>query len=219
MKDPTTWGQPDAVAQTVHTSRRGHTYTVHIESWHHMLMWGKRDQPMHQHPFNLVRIRMLDAQGRPAFQRPLWLVVVGQRDQELSLLEVHQAYRQRYDLEHFFRFGKQKLLLASYQTPDVEHEENWWQLVQLAYVQLWLARSLAEVMPRPWERYLAKANSGVASPAATQRDFGRVIRQIGTPAAAPKPRGKSPGRAKGTRPVRRERHPVVKKAGKQSKAA
>ncbi len=50
---------------------------------------------------------------------------MGQRDQELSLLEVHQAYRQRCDLEHFFRFGKQKLLLASDQTPDVEHEENW----------------------------------------------------------------------------------------------
>ncbi len=105
MKNPTTWGQPDAVAQTVHTSRRGHTYKVHIEGWHHMLMRGKRDQPMHHHPFTLVRIRMLDAQGRPAFQRPLWLVVVGQRDQERSLLEVHQAYGQRYDLEHSFRFG------------------------------------------------------------------------------------------------------------------
>ncbi len=99
-----------------------------------MLMRGKRDQPMHQHPFTLVRIRLLNAQGQPAFQRPLWLEVVGKRGQELSLLQVYQVYRQRYDLEHFFRFGKQRLLLASYQTPEVEHEENCWQLVQLAYV-------------------------------------------------------------------------------------
>jgi hypothetical protein len=39
------------------------------------------------------------------FKRALWLVVDGARRNELTLLEVQQAYRQRYDLEHFFRFG------------------------------------------------------------------------------------------------------------------
>ncbi len=36
--------------------------------------------------------------------------------------------RQRYDMEHLFRFGKQKLLMTAYSTPDVEHEENWFKL-------------------------------------------------------------------------------------------
>jgi hypothetical protein len=215
LQEPTTWGAPNEVAQTIHTSRRGHTYTVHIEAWHDLLMRGKRGYPMHQHPFTLVRIRMLDAKGQPAFRRTLWLAVVGQRRHELPLLQVYEAYRQRYDLEHFFRWGKQRLLLASFQTPDVEHEENWSGLVQLAYVQLWLARSLAETMPRPWERYLPQPASGVASPTTVQRDFGRIIRQIGTPAAAPKGRGKSPGRIQGTRLAPRKRHRVVKK-GKQT---
>lgn len=219
LLDPTTWGAPEAVAQTTHTSRRGRTGTVRIEAWDPLLMRGKQDYPMHQHPFTLVRIRMLDAAGRPAFKRTIWLVVVGKRRHELSLLQVYQAYRQRYDLEHFFRFGKQRLLLASYQTPDVEHEENWGQLVQLAYVQLWLARSVAETMPQPWERYLPKPQSGVASPSTVQRDFGRIIRRIGTPAAAPKPRGNSPGRAKGVRPQPRKRYPVVKKGKKVPIAA
>jgi len=219
LKAAATWGEPDALIQTHHTSRRGHPYTVHLEAWHNLLMRGKRGQPMHQHPFTLVRVRLLDAQGRPAFRRPLWLVVVGPRRHELSLLEVHEAYRQRYDLEHFFRFGKQKLLLTSYQTPDVEHEESWWQLVQLAYVQLWLARFLAQAMPRPWERYLPQGRVGVASPTTTQRDFGRIIRQIGTPAVAPKARGKSPGRTQGTRLVPRPRHQVVKKTRKLTRAA
>jgi hypothetical protein len=219
LKEPATWGEPEEVVHTVHTSRRGRTYTVHIEGWHHIVMRGKRGQPMHEYPFTVVRIHLLDAQGRPVFKRTLWLLVMGKGGHQLSLLEVYEAYRQRYDLEHFFRFGKQKLLLTSYQTPEVEHEENWWQLVQLAYVQLWLARSLAEAMPRPWERYLAKPQAGVASPTATQRDLVRIIGQIGTPAAAPKPRGKSPGRVRGTRLVPRERHQVVKKAGKQPQTA
>jgi hypothetical protein len=122
-------------------------------------------------------------------------------------------------VEHFFRFGKQRLLMASYQTPEVQHEENWWQIAQLAYVQLWLARYLAEVMPRPWERYLPQFQTGVynsvnqeASPSMVQRDFGRIIQEIGTPAKAPKPRGKSPGRTKGDQQKPRKRRKVIKKS-------
>lgn len=219
LHDCTTWGEPDEAAQTLHTSRRGHTYTVHIQAWHSLLMKGKRDHPMHNRPFALVRIRMLDADGHAAFKRTMWLVVMGERRHQLSLVEVHQAYTQRYDLEHFFRFGKQRLLMTRYQTPDVEHEENWCHLVQLAYVQLWLARNLANTMPREWERYLQKPRSGVAAPSMVQRDFGRIIQQIGTPAAAPKPRGKSSGRAEGTKLAPRERCPVIKKIRKVPKAA
>jgi len=43
---------------------------------------------------------------------------------------------ERLDIEHFFRFGKTRLLMDKIQTPDVEHEEAWWQLVMIAYTQL-----------------------------------------------------------------------------------
>jgi predicted alpha/beta hydrolase len=109
--------------------------------------------------------------------------------------------------------------MAAYQTPEVAHEENWVHLVQLATVQLWLAREVAGIRLRPWERYLPRRTSGVASPSQVQRDWERIIRQIGTPAAWPKRRGKSPGRAKGTQPGRRPRHPVVKKGKNVSNAA
>ena len=134
-------------------------------------------------------------------------------------MEAWEAYGQRYNVEHYFRFGKQRLLMASYQTPDVEHEENWMQIMALAYMQLWLARDLAEALPRPWERYLPETERETASPSTVQRDFGRIIRQIGTPAEPPKPRGKSPGRAKGERQHPRKRHPVIKKDPKTRKKA
>jgi hypothetical protein len=60
--------------------------------------------------------------------------VVGQRRRHLSAFDIYHAYGRRYDLEHFFRFGKQHLLLAAFQTPDAEREESWWQLVHIAYV-------------------------------------------------------------------------------------
>jgi hypothetical protein len=217
LKDPSTWGKPDAVEETTLTTRKGRTYRVHLEGWHNLLMRGKRGLPMYPHPFTLIRARVLDEQGRPVFKRPLWLIVIGERRNELSLVEAWEAYTLRYDVEHYFRFGKQRLLMAAYQTPDVEHEENWLQIAALAYVQLWLARDLAESLPRSWERYLPEVEGKTASPSTVQRDLGRIIRQIGTPAEPPKPRGKSPGRAKGEQQPPRKRHPVIKKGKKASK--
>jgi hypothetical protein len=219
LREPATWGQPDATVQGAYSSRHGRHYTVEIQAWHDLLMRDKHGFAMHTQPFTLVRIRLLTADGQAVFKRDLWLVVVGEHRQDLSLLEVQQTYFQPYDLEHFFRFGKQRLLLASFQTPDDEHEVTWVQLVQLAYVQLYLARTLAGSSLRPWERYLPARPSETATPTMTQRAFGSIIRQIGTPAAAPKPRGKAPGRAEGTYPAPRLSQPVIKKAAKQAKAA
>jgi len=216
MKDPTTWGEPDALAETTLTTCKGQTYRVQLEGWPGtlwvLLMRGKKDLPMHQKPFTLIRVRVLDEQGRPVFQHTLWLIVIGQRRAELSLVEAWEAYAQRYDVEHFFRFGKQRLLMAAFQTPEVTHEENWLAFVSLVYMQLWLAREIVEALPRPWEQYLPQPEGQVASPSAVQRGLGRILREIGTPAQAPKPRGNAPGRAKGTRLTRRNRHRVVKKS-------
>jgi hypothetical protein len=169
---------------------------------------------MHKYPFTLVRIVMLDEDGKPRFKRPLWLLVMGPRRLELSLVDIFQAYAQRSDLEHFFRFGKQKLLMTDYQTPDLAREERWWHLAHLAYLQLWIAQDIAVSYPRPWERYLPQHKVKKITPTLVQRDFERLISQFGTPAKAPKPRGKSPGRKQGFRLTSRDRHKVLKKGEK-----
>jgi hypothetical protein len=215
LPDPTTWHPVDERATTTFVSRRGKVYRVEMQAWHNMLMRGKRKPkllPMHRYPFTLVRIVLYDQQGEQVFRHPLWLIVIGERRHELSVRDVYDAYRQRYDLEHFFRFGKQKLLLDCFQTPDAEREETWWQLVHIAYAQLWMARHVARSLPRPWERYLPTMQARRMSPTLVQRDFGRVIREIGTPTQPPKRRGKSPGRRKGTRSTPRPRHRVVVKS-------
>jgi hypothetical protein len=212
LGDPTTWIPPEHTVEVPYTSRRGRNYTIKIEVWDNILMSGTRTIPMHQYPFRLVHITWFDEQGQPTFKRPMWLLVIGERRHELSPIQIQQAYGRRFDLEHFNRFGKQRLLMTSFQTTNVRREENWWQIVQLAYIQLWLARYLVEVFPRPWERYLPRPQAAAASPTITQRAFRRIIRQFGIPAVFPKPRGYSPGRPKGFRLRRRPRLPVLKKA-------
>ncbi len=218
LNDAATWGPPDQTAQTTFTTRHGQTYTLQLQGWTNMRVRGAKGGAMHPHPFTLVRARVVDAAGQPIHKRAMWLLAIGARRTELTLVEIWAAYQQRYDLEHFFRFGKQRLLLTACQTPDVRREENWWQIVQLAYAQLWLAQPLATALPRPWERYLPPAAPGSASPATVQRDFRRIIAAVGTPAQAPKPRGNAPGRAKGARPARRTPQPVIKKAKAAPKA-
>ena len=212
LDDEATWPAPAETTTTVWTSASGQTYQVELQGWDDLLMHGKHKPvkcPMHLYPFRLVRVRVCKANGELAFHRPLWLIVMGPRRGDLTLVQIFDAYRRRFDLEHFFRFGKQRLLLTHYQTPDTSHEEKWWLLVHLAYLQLWVARPCAQTMPRPWET--AVSTTRPLSPTQVQRDFGRIIRQIGTPATVPKPRGNSPGRPTGPRGPARPRRPVVYK--------
>jgi hypothetical protein len=220
MKDSSTWCEADAVEDFPFTLKNGRICQVEMKAWYNMLMHGKKDIAMHEHPFTLIRIMMKDSSGKAVFNRPLWLTIHGERRHEISLPDTYEAYRQRYDLEHFFRFGKNRLLMASYQSPDVEHEENWWEIVGLAYVELYIAAPLANSLPRPWERYLPQVkanNSGqLLPPSMVQRDLSRIIQGIESPIELPKPRGKSPGRVKGYSPGRRQRQPVVIKGVKST---
>lgn len=181
-------------------------------------MRGTRAYPMHRCPFTLVHIVVTTPEGEPVYALSLLLALFGPLRRTLGLPEIYAAYVKRFREEHGQRFVKQRLLATAYQTPEVRHEERLWQMVLLAYFQLWLARDLAALLLRPWERYLpqwreqgVKRASRSLSPALVQRDFDRIIRQMGTPERRLKPRGNPRGRAKGTHLPPRQRRAVVRK--------
>lgn len=210
LKNEQTWHPPNEITHTSFKTRRQRTFKVTISAWHNMLMRGGKGLPMHKCPFTLLRIETMDESGQSVF-RPMWLIVLGERRDELSPEQSYQAYQQRFDLEHSFRFKKQNLLLTAFETTDVEREQQWVQFVMLADVQLWAAHVLAVALPRPWERYLNTNPSARISPSKVQQDWNRIISQLGTPAAEVKPRGKSSGRQLGQTQTPRPRLPVVKK--------
>jgi hypothetical protein len=221
LPNPETQKQPDQEATLQRTSRRGKTLTYTIQAWNDMLMPGKNKPQrirMWQYPFTLVKISAHDEKGKPVYAKPIWLIVVGQQRDQLSLVQILQAYHARSNLEHFFRFGKQKLLLTDSQTPVTVREERWWHLVHIAYAMLWMARHLTHHLPRPWEQYLPTARRREMSPTLVRRDAERLFLQLGSPAQPPQPRGKSPGRKKGIKMPPRPRYPVVIKGAKQPQA-
>jgi len=159
-----------------------------------------------------VRIEFLRADGQPKYQRPLWLFWSGPTT--VALLDVCQMYLLRFGIEHFFRFLKQRLGLTLAQVTSLAGTTNWVWTVTFAYVQLLLARAAVAVPARPWDPKARCDPQRALTPGQVRRAWATFSRGLGTPAAAPRPSGKAPGRAPGFQPQPRAKYPVVSKTSK-----
>jgi len=218
LMDSSTWGDPQQEERVPYTTHQGKTYTLHVQAWENLIMKAPQTLEMHKHPFTLVRVECLTAEGNLLHKKPMWLMISGQNRDQITALSATKVYHQRYDLEHFFRFGKQHLLMDAFQTPEVDREENWQMLSMLAYAQLFIAQPLAEVLPRPWESKKVVLETSLCSPSCVQRDFARITQQIGRLTLDPKPRGKSSGRPKGKKGTQRQKEIWVIKGKKNKKS-
>jgi len=170
-----------------------------IERWNNLLIQDVRVQ------VDVVRMRLYK-NNRPVFRHPIWVGIIGQK--EIDTRQVYDAYQRRFDIEHFFRFGKRKLLLNSFQTPKVESEENWVWIAALSQWMLYFAKQCAVYHPLPWE----KKGRELLSPSDVQRDYGRIIKEMAQQANVPKRRGNSKGRLFGTKLPKRRRYKIIRKS-------
>lgn len=106
------------------------------------------------------------------------------------------------------KFGKSRLGWTAPQVRHPEQADRWTWLILAAYTQLRLARSTVADRRLPWEKPLSASK---LTPYRVLRSFATVLPALGTPAAAPKPRGRSPGRPKGSLSGPAKRHRAVKK--------
>lgn len=221
LNDITSHSAHDQECQLPWKTKKGKSYNVVIKCWKDKLLRGSRQFKSANHPLNVIQISVLDELGKNVFANPLWLGILGERRNELALQDCYADYRSRYDVEHFFRFGKSKLLMSSHQTPELEHEELWWRLCLVAYNQLNLAKTLVLKLPQPWERYLPeyKNKATLSTPSQTQRGFDKVLKEIHTPAKPCIPRGNPMGRKFGDCVNKRELAPIKFKNKATNKVA
>lgn len=121
---------------------------------------------------------------------------------------VWPLYQRRWPEETLHRQAKDLLGWSRAQVGTVARQDQWTWVVLLGYWQLLLARDLARDHLRPWERTAA---DGPLPLARVQRDYGRILWQFGLAMPAPKPRGKAPGRAVGTKLAPKPRQPILKR--------
>jgi hypothetical protein len=153
----------------------------------------------------LIRLEV-DHLPRPTkLPQPLWFWWWGSTSPDLA--ELWQAYVARYSIEHSFRFFKQTLKWTTPQLRRPEAADHWSWLVLLAFVHLRLARDLVADVRLPWQRPLPPERR---TPARVRRGFASLLTTLGSPANAPKPCGRSPGRPKGRRSPPAPRFPAIK---------
>ena len=155
----------------------------------------------------LVQVGRLPQGERRRKPKDLWLWWAGEGEPDLDLL--WQGYCRRFDVEHFVKFGKSRLGWTAPQVRHPEQADRWTWLILAAYTQLQLARYIVADHRLPWEKPLSASK---LTPYRVLRNFATVLPALGTPASAPKPRGRSPGRPKGSLSGPAKRHPAVKKA-------
>jgi hypothetical protein len=177
---------------------------LHPKTQEHPTRGTRRARPIVRGTVVLVEVTRLPGRAYPP--RILWLWWQGPGTPDLALL--WRAYVRRFDLEHTLRFCKQTLNWA---TPRVRHPEQadrWTWLPVAAYTQLRLARACVRDQRLPWERRLEPHR---LTPYRVRRAFCALLLRLGTPANAPKPCGRSPGRPRGHRSGPATRYPALKK--------
>lgn len=157
----------------------------------------------------LICVQFLKPDGSPRYKSPLWLFWTGPQD--VPLTDLAQMYLMRFTIEHFFRFLKQRLGLLAFHTTDVEAQSLWMWLVLLAYWQLLLARTLVRPRYHPWDPAGRQEKPASLTPGQVLAGWPVFSAGLDTPAAPPKPSGKSPGRVVGFHPKPRTKYPVVRK--------
>jgi hypothetical protein len=136
---------------------RGRALIVKIERWDNIMIRSKAGHSMKDKPFNLFASQVIDAQtGELVFQKPMFITVFGQLKDQVSTVQAHQEYRNRYDIEGHNRFSSHNLLVNDYQTPEVQTLDNWLLIVAIAYWLLFVAADEVELVVKPWERNLPK---------------------------------------------------------------
>jgi hypothetical protein len=206
--DPTTWPTPTAAL----ISQDDQYGTVTVQAWDGLHPKQQRHpghgtgQPRPIVRGTIIRVQVERVPTRTRPPKVLWLWWAGPGELDLDL--AWRAYVRRFDLEHTVRFCKQTLGWATPCPRHPDQADRWTWLVLAGYTQLRLARQAACDQRLPWERPRPQLR---LSPYRVRRGFPRLLCTLGSPAATPKPSGRSPGRPKGRVSGPAARYPAIKK--------
>jgi hypothetical protein len=192
---PQTHGPPDGVWEG--QDEKGHR--LQVEAWEHLHL--KQAREIEGTVIRVTRFGAADTQRDP---RVSWFFWIGQAPAPLA--RVWSLYKRRYSHEHGYRFQKQALLWDQPRLRTPEQFERWTLLVAAVQNQLVLARPLVAAVRLPWE-----SSTRPVTPQQVRRAMAPILVTLGTPAHAPKVRGKSPGWSKGRVRSPAPRFLVVKK--------
>jgi hypothetical protein len=209
--------EAEEFAEIEKVTKKGKRLRIELRRWRGMKMRTKQGHRMKEVEFEIVGIRVLNKEtGERVFKQDVFAAVVGKEREVLTSEEVAEVFYHRFDLEVTNRFMKQNLMLESYQTPELQHLDNWNLLVQEAMWLLWTASTEVENVCEKWQKYSQpKAETGGRyTPSQTRKGLERLILTFEKKPYLAKKCKKGLGRKKGELQEPRKQYKVVKKWGK-----
>jgi hypothetical protein len=168
-------------------------------------------------PVVLYRVWEYRADGTRRYQRPLWLSYVGRTVAPLPQ-EAQAIYDHRFDIEPSLRLMKGELSLDRAQFNGQEAEQRVAVWVELGATVLWVLfalRKFAQSEGVTWPQWWRARR---LTPGAMRRVALGLFVKLGIQPPKPKVRGKSPGRAVGTRLQPRKRYRLFRKRRRRAGA-
>ena len=170
-----------------------------------------------EQPMTLYRLVEYRPDGTRRYLRPLWLIYVGAAAAP-SPEQAREAYGARFSIEHAFRFLKGELGLVSGQFNGEGASERFALWAELVGSAMWQLRALRAVASSGEVRLPGLCASGQATPGQIRRAAAAIFVRLGITAPTPLRRGKSRGRAKGTRFEPRKRYRIFRKRTRRKAA-
>jgi hypothetical protein len=181
FQGPSTWGEPDEVIEF----EDEHYGKVRLQRWNHL---HERRAPALVYDVvracvHLEREKPPEAiwfAWMPPSQLPAGIGVTAQT--------IWNAYANRWPIKPGMRFRKETLGWTLPRFQRAETGDTWTHLIMLAHWILFLARPLVADTPFPWQKKQDRL-----TPQRVRQSLKPIFVLIGSPARAPKTRGKSPG--------------------------
>jgi hypothetical protein len=178
LNKPDSLPGPDCVEEFEKTTKKGLTLKIRLSLFKGYICRGSKDYAMSDIPINFIRAEVFKENGEKKYDRDLWIGVAGKACDKVTTIGGFKEYADRFDLEHFFKFSKSKLLMDKMQSSDPKKDEDFMLLTGVAYHALCKSADLLdEINIRPWEnkkKIRAKSPSNIFRAASISDVFDQV---------------------------------------------
>lgn len=164
---------PTTIERFRDTTVKGEEIEVVISEYKNFLVRGKKNHSMKEKPVNFIKVELYDLEGKKIYNNDLWLCVSGKKRNQLTPKEVYIYYKQRFDMEHFFKFAKSKLRFDKLQTINPDRDEDYCMFVMLAYNHLYHLKNHT-LISKPYDWYAKKIDYSNPTPAEVYRSLPTV---------------------------------------------
>jgi hypothetical protein len=207
FKEPDTWGTPIEVTE-LEDADWG---KVRLERW--SALHEKKGTDV---PYDVLRASVhLEREKPPAALWLAWLPPVRMPSRVIVTVEtLWRAYASRWPVEPAVHFRKETLGWTMPRFQTKEAGDRWTELTALACWMIFLSRAIVSDTPFPWQKAQQRL-----TPQRVQQSLRPIFARIGSPARAPKMRGKATGWPPGKQRTPKQRHAVVKKTPVVAKTA